>query len=711
MAPMIGRSNCENNLAFVQTNSNKCSVLQFHLNNELKAVIQQAPIQNQQNYTIPDTIVQRKVILENNGNNNNNNNNFNNNNNIFTNVFLESKNIGEYYYKDTYYDGYLDETKILPCKSNYYYGKYFDNNFYYENEYKIENLNNDDEYYDLESSSIVYVNSGSKYRKISKFNKKRKKEKRKSSMPKTPIACVHCNKITPMHNMNGNNYNNNNSNVLIDSEEKMDGILNNSNDNNNNKNNNNNNLTNYEKSTFSYQYLNESDNNENTNDFSISSDESKEYNTVIAEFEKSNNISKIKKVKQKTIDKIVKVFKKSYKKAVKLTFKRRNWAIMKNHFHWYKRNLLKKLKYDIGDNNYSINNLFFKIEINCINKTADEMIKQLTKDINIKKRMCNRHWILINQLFDMKKIKNEKNTIHHLRVFRKEILKEIENAAKEKLLKNIKKLWEDKLSYIPNIINMIKIDVRKCINDDLLNTVIYRNLRIEKNSIKTKLFKKINSVKQREKRNDEFDQLILQQYYKIQPKDYALSNNGRKVIFTNLYQYQKLIKISILYELNKMEDEIFKYNKNQTRKKQKYRKKKWVKINNTEQNRKHKKKIDSIGDENMIINNITNETNNYQERNELQANNNDFYNDSDKKEEKKEKIANNVSMVNKQNKIEHEKEKDLEIRKNENINTIASDETTVWNPISKFCKFIINGNNKVKCYLDFLLRFENTHFK
>ena len=276
----------------------------------------------------------------------------------------------------------------------------------------------------------------------------------------------------------------------------------------------------------------------------------------------------------------------------------------------------------------------------------------------------------------MKKIKNTKNTIQHLCEFRKKVLKSIENDYKLKLLTNIEKLWEDKLMHIPNIIRMIKIDIRECVNDDLLNTVIYKNLRLEKRLVKSMIFKKSNNLKQA-KRNNDFDEIILRQYYIRQPKDYAISNNGRKVIFTNIFQYQKLIKISILYELNRMEQEIFKNNeylKNQARITEIHQKKKWAKINRKKEEKKsnlteemnkidenlknlyaHKTEqyqnnsdndinsSDNIeddeddSDDSDIIVNTNNNNNNYNELNEINDDENDIINQMTNESEKKNK--------------------------------------------------------------------------
>ena len=68
--PMIGRSNCNRNLASVTINSNRCSVLHYHYNNDFN---QKIPIHNQLNY-IPDTIIQRNVIFRKKESNVNNNN-------------------------------------------------------------------------------------------------------------------------------------------------------------------------------------------------------------------------------------------------------------------------------------------------------------------------------------------------------------------------------------------------------------------------------------------------------------------------------------------------------------------------------------------------------------------------------------------------------------------------------------------------------------
>ena len=43
---------------------------------------------------------------------------------------------------------------------------------------------------------------------------------------------------------------------------------------------------------------------------------------------------------------------------------------MKNHFHWYKKNMLKKLKFDFGDKDKVLGSLFFRTEIRSINITA-----------------------------------------------------------------------------------------------------------------------------------------------------------------------------------------------------------------------------------------------------------------------------------------------------------------------------------------------------
>ena len=356
------------------------------------------------------------------------------------------------------------------------------------------------------------------------------------------------------YNYNWNKYNNNNYSRKFNYYNNSNNIINNNTHNNINQFNYNNYLYNY-----NYNYFNHNNSN-------ISNNYNQDYHNI---FERHKNFRKKKYIKKKKKKNkppppkkvpdqeydYLKQWKKKTRKLMRLTLQRRNWVMMKNHFQWFRKNLLYKTKLQIGyeNKNHRMRKSIQSNNLNHMFRNATTMINNISRYINQEKKELKRIYII------MQKLKGSKEFNLNIKYFYENFLKQDEKDGINKCLINIEKIWNHKKWRRKNMKNMIKINIKKCIHDDLLNNIIFKQIKLEKYQIKTLLRNKNKSINNGELRI-KFDKLIQDLASKYSNNQYNISQCGRFVKFEKLSYYKKFMRLSLKYEFENNLKEITKNN-------------------------------------------------------------------------------------------------------------------------------------------------------
>ena len=163
------------------------------------------------------------------------------------------------------------------------------------------------------------------------------------------------------------------------------------------------------------------------------------------------------------------------------------------------------------------------------------MINNISKYINKEKRELRYIYII------MQKLRGAKEFNSNIKYFYENFLKNDEKTGINKCMVNMEKIWNHK-KWRQNKKNMVRINVKKCINDDLLNNIIFKQINLEKHQIKQLLFNKNKSINKGELRL-EFDKLIKDLILECNNKQYGISQCGKHITFDKLANYKKIYEI------------------------------------------------------------------------------------------------------------------------------------------------------------------------
>ena len=248
-------------------------------------------------------------------------------------------------------------------------------------------------------------------------------------------------------------------------------------------------------------------------------------------------------------------WKKKSRKLMKLTLQRRNWVLMRNHFQWFRNNLIYKTRLEIGynNNNHKLRKAIQSNNLNHIFRNATTMINNISKYINKEKRELRYIFII------MQKLKGAKEFNSNIKYFYKNFIKQEEKLGINKCMTNIEKIWNHKKWRRKNKKNMVRINVKKCINDDLLNNIIFNQINLEKHQIKGFLFNKNKNIDKGELRL-KFDNLIKNLVTNYDNNQYGVSQCGRYITFDKLTNYKKFMRLSMKYEFKRNLSEITRGN-------------------------------------------------------------------------------------------------------------------------------------------------------